>query len=286
MGVSIDLLIRQLVLRVKAGVNPIDPILAVLVGMALVMSAAWFVQLGTRNGGWVDVFWTFGAGAACVTAALWPGPAESVARQYLVAGLAAVWSLRLGSYIAHRVAKDTHEDRRYAGLRSEWGGNFQRNMCLLCIVQAPAAALLSLSVFVASHGGIGNEFGLRDFLGAAMLALGILGEGVADEQMRRFRKTAQRGDIMDKGLWGWSRHPNYFFEWVTWLAYPIIAFDPAVAWSWASLAAPVMMFLLLRFGTGVPALEKTMLESRGDRFRAYQQRVSAFFPLPPRKASA
>lgn len=280
------MLIRQHPWRVQSTVNPLDPFLAVLVGMALVMSAAWFVQLGTRNGGWVDVFWTFGAGAACVTAALWPGLAESVARQYLVAGLAAVWSVRLGSYIAHRVAKDAHEDRRYAGLRTEWGGNFQRNVYLLCIIQAPAAALLSLSVYVASHGGVGAELGLRDFLGAAMLVVGIVGEGVADEQMRRFRKTAERGAIMDKGLWGWSRHPNYFFEWVTWLAYPVIAFDPAVAWTWATLVAPVMMFLLLRFGTGVPAVEKTMLASRGDRFRDYQRRVSAFFPRPPRKLSA
>jgi steroid 5-alpha reductase family enzyme len=265
-------------------VNPLDPILTVFAGMAVVMTTAWIVQLGTRNGGWVDVFWTFGAGAACVTAALWPAPAEDQARQYLVAGLAAIWSLRLGSYIAHRVAKDKHEDRRYSGLRTEWGGAFQRNMYVLCIVQAPAAALLALSVFVAGHGGT-DGLGLRDALGAAMLVIGIMGEGIADEQMRRYRLTAESGGVMDKGLWAWSRHPNYFFEWVVWLAYPVIAFDPAVAWTWASLAAPVMMFLLLRYGTGVPALEKTMLASRGDKFRDYQRRVSAFFPLPPRKVS-
>jgi len=266
-------------------VNPLDPILTVLIGMALVMSLAWLVQRGTRNGGWVDVFWTFGTGAACVTAALWPGPAVDQSRQFLVAALAAIWSLRLGSYIAHRVAKDAHEDRRYAGLRTEWGGAFQRNMYVLCIVQAPAAALLSLSVFAASHGGEGG-LGLRDALGAAMLLIGIVGEGVADEQMRRYRLTAERGQVMDKGLWGWSRHPNYFFEWVTWLAYPVIVFDLSYAWSWATLVAPVMMFLLLRFGTGVPALEKTMLASRGDKFRDYQRRVSAFFPWPPKRTSA
>ena len=201
----------------------------------------------------------------------------------LVAVLAGVWSIRLGGYIAHRVVSDTHEDKRYAGLRTEWGGDFQRNMYLLCIVQAPAATLLSLSIFAASHGGA-PDLGLRDLLGALVLIIGIVGEGIADDQMRRFRKTGQHGAVMDKGLWGWSRHPNYFFEWLVWLAYPVIVFDISLPWTWLSLVGPAMMFLLLRFGTGVPTLEKTMLASRGDKFRDYQKRVSAFFPRPPRKS--
>ena len=266
------------------------PFIVVLCGMAGVMSAAWVVQLGTRNAGWVDVFWTFGTGAACIIAALWPdgmGPAgaASGARQVLVAVLVGVWSIRLGGYIATRVASDPHEDKRYAGFRTEWGGDFQRNMYVLCIVQAPAAALLSLSIFTASHGGAA-QLGIRDLLGALVLIAGIVGEGIADDQMRRFRKTASHGSVMDKGLWGWSRHPNYFFEWMVWLAYPVIVFDAAIPWAWLSLVAPVMMFLLLRFGTGVPALEKTMLASRGDKFRDYQNRVSAFFPLPPKAGVA
>ena len=262
----------------------VTPFLFVLAGMAVVMAMAWLVQLGTRNGGWVDAFWSFGTGAACVTAALWPDAAVNGTRQWLVAGLAALWSLRLGAYIAHRVAKDAHEDKRYAGLRTEWGGNFQRNMIALCLIQAPAAALLSLSIFAAAHGGAA-ELGARDALAVLVLAIAVLGEGMADEQMRRFRAKGQRGAVMDKGLWGWSRHPNYFFEWVGWLAWPVMALDPAVAWSWLTLVAPVMMFLILRFGTGVPALEKTMLESRGDLFRDYQRRVSAFFPFPPTGSS-
>lgn len=260
--------------------NPLTPFLAVLAGMAVVMTVSWLTQRATKNGGWVDVFWTFGTGAACVAAALWPEPAASSARQLLVAGLAAVWALRLGGYIALRVATSS-EDTRYANLREEWGVKFQANMFWLVIVQAPATAILSLSVFVAGHGG-GAELGLRDALGALVLVIAIAGEGLADEQMRAFKKQGRHGAVMDKGLWGWSRHPNYFFEWVGWLAYPVIAFDPAVAWTWATWIAPVVMFLLLRFGTGVPTLEKTMLQSRGDKFRDYQRRVSAFFPLPPK----
>jgi steroid 5-alpha reductase family enzyme len=266
-------------------VTQLIPLIVVLCGMAAVMSAAWVIQLGTRNGGWVDVFWTFGTGVGGIIVALWPGAAASDARQVLVAVLVGVWSIRLGSYIAMRVAGDAHEDKRYAGFRTEWGGDFERNMYVLCIVQAPAAALLSLSIYAASHGGAA-ELGIRDMLGAFVLVAGIIGEGVADDQMRRFRKTASHGSVMDKGLWSWSRHPNYFFEWMVWLAYPVIVFDISVPWTWLSLVGPVMMFVLLRYGTGVPTLEKTMLASRGDKFRDYQKRVSAFFPLPPKRRPA
>lgn len=262
----------------------LTPFLVILAGMGVVMLTAWAVQMGTRNGGWVDAFWSFGTGAACVAAALWPADAVSPERQWIVAGLAAFWSLRLGVYIAQRVAKDAHEDRRYAGLRREWGGNFQRNMVALCLVQAPAGALLSLSILPAAHAG-SPELGLRDALAVLVIVVAIIGESIADEQMRRFRKTGQRGAVMDKGLWGWSRHPNYFFEWLGWMAWPVMALDPAVSWTWLTLVAPVMMFLVLRYGTGVPALEKVMLESRGDAFRDYQKRVSAFFPLPPKGSS-
>jgi steroid 5-alpha reductase family enzyme len=256
------------------------PFLATLIGMAVVMLLAWLFQRIVRNGGWVDVFWTFGTGAACLTAALWPEPAANGNRQLLVAALAAVWALRLGIYIGHRVASEP-EDTRYSGFRKEWGANFQRNMMILVLPQAPATAILSLSVFAAAHGG-GPELGLRDLLGIAILVAAIIGEGLADEQMRRFRAQGIRGAIMDKGLWGWSRHPNYFFEWLGWLAYPAIAFDPSQLWTWVTWIAPVVMFILLRFATGVPATEKSMLASRGDKFRDYQRRVSAFFPLPPK----
>lgn len=264
--------------------NPLAPFLVILAGMTAVMLVAWLVQRAVRNGGWVDVFWTFGTGAACVIAALWPEPAANANRQVLVAALSAIWAIRLGVYVGHRVAT-TSEDARYAGFRQEWGANFHRNMLFLVLPQAPAAAILGLSVFAAAHLGP-VELGIRDALGALVLLVAIAGEGLADEQMRAFKKEGHHGAIMDRGLWGWSRHPNYFFEWLGWLAYPVIGFDPAEAWSWATWIAPIVMFIVLRFGTGVPATEKSMLASRGEKFRDYQQRVSAFFPLPPKGTSA
>ncbi|MCX7865337.1 MAG: DUF1295 domain-containing protein, partial [Novosphingobium sp.] len=101
---------------------------------------------------------------------------------------------------------------------------------------------------------------------------------IADEQLRRYRQDASRPAIMDRGLWGRSRHPNYFFDWLAWLALPVIAFTPASPGGWLTLLAPVVMYLVLRHGTGVPMLEASLLERKGDAFRAYQQRVNAFFP--------
>ena len=256
--------------------------LAVLFFMTLVMISAWLWQRRSGNAGWTDVFWTFGTGLSCIFAAFWPAEAASAGRQWLVAGLGAVWSLRLGSYMAMRVAGSDKEDVRYTELRDEWGDAFQQRLLRFALIQAPATALLSLSVFAAAHGGAG-ELGLRDLAAAALLFLSIAGEATADEQMRRYKRADDRPPVMDRGLWGRSRHPNYFFEWLAWCAYPVMAIEPANPITWLTLVAPVIMYLVLRHGTGVPMLEKSMAERKGAAFQRYQQRVPVFFPslTPP-----
>ena len=105
---------------------------------------------------------------------------------------------------------------------------------------------------------------------------------LSDAQLKRFREDpANAGRVCDVGLWRWSRHPNYFFEWFGWLAYPVIALSTGYAWGWASLLAPLFMYWILVYVTGIPPLEAQMLRSRGDRYRDYQLRTSQFFPLPP-----
>lgn len=254
--------------------------LTVLALMSVVMISAYLTQRATGNAGWIDVFWTFGTGVSCALAALWPGETQAEARTYLVAGLAALWSLRLGSYIAMRVAGADREDTRYARLREEWGAGFQRRVFQLAFIQAPTTALLAMSVFVAAHGG-DAALGPRDIAGALILLIAIGGEALADEQMRAFKARAAHGAVMDRGLWAWSRHPNYFFEWLCWCAYPVIAFDVSQPVTWLTLAAPALMYVILRYGTGVRMNERMMLQSRGDAFRAYQARVATFFPRPP-----
>ncbi|MDP3175006.1 MAG: DUF1295 domain-containing protein [Phenylobacterium sp.] len=257
-------------------------VLGVLAAMTAVMATAWAFQRQVGESGWIDVFWTFGTGACLTLAALVPAP--SGARQLLVAGLVALWALRLGTYVARRVASGP-ADARYLRLREQWGETYQRRLVALTLIQAPATALLAVSVVLAARRP-GDGLQVTDFLGAAILLVAIAGEALADAQLARFKADpANKGRIADAGLWGWSRHPNYFFEWMGWLAYPVIAFDPANPWSALSLAAPLVMYLLLTRGSGLPPLEASMLASRGQAYVAYQARVSAFFPLPPRKGT-
>lgn len=255
---------------------------AMLVALTCVMIAAWALQRRTANGGWTDVFWTFGTGAACVAAALLPFETPSV-RQLVVAGLAGLWGLRLGFHMQRRVAGAGEEDRRYAAFRRDWGGDFQRRMLQFALSQAPCGAILAGAVHVAAHNPA--PFGRpQDFAALALFAVAWIGESVADAQLARFKAVpANRGAIADVGLWAWSRHPNYFFEWLTWTAYAPLALAPGYPEGWWSLAAPVLMFVLLNFVSGVPPLERAMRESRGGAFDAYAARTSRFFPLPPRR---
>jgi steroid 5-alpha reductase family enzyme len=255
-------------------------LLLLLLALCAVMVLGWAFQRHRNNGGWTDVFWTFGTGAVCVAAAL-ALPGEP-ARQLVVAVLAAVWSLRLGFHILARVLGSDEEDRRYANFREDWGADFQRRMFSFLQTQALAGFVLAAAVFVAAHNPA--PFGsLLDYAALALFALALAGESLADAQLAQFKADpANRGRVADTGLWAWSRHPNYFFEWLVWVAVALLAIAPGYPQGWWALAAPVLMFVLLNYVSGVPPLELAMRQSRGAAFDAYAARTSRFFPMPPR----
>ncbi len=261
-------------------------IVAVLLGLVLAMSFAWVLQRLTGNCSWVDVVWSFGTGAAGVAFALAPlNGAGPNARQIAVAVLVAAWSVRLGGHIALRAAAG-QDDPRYADLRRQWGAQFQRRLYAFLMVQALVAWGLALSMLLAARNPAPGVR-LLDLLGVAILAVAVAGEAIADNQLRRFKlNPANRGRVCDAGLWSWSRHPNYFFEWLGWIAYPLFAIGSAWPWGWLALTGPALMFWALRYASGVPPLEAHMLRRYGEAFRAYQARVNAFFPAPPRKSPA
>lgn len=245
-----------------------------------VMTLAWIAQRLTGNAGWVDVAWSVGTGATGVLFALAPLGTPVQPRQIAVAVLVAAWSARLALHIARR-ASTAQDDPRYAALRQEWGAAYQWRLYLFLLAQAAVAWGLALSILLAARNPAPG-LQLTDLLGIAVLAVAVLGEAVADQQLHRFKADGRnRGFVCDTGLWAWSRHPNYFFEWLGWVAYPIFALGGP--WGWLALSGPALMYWTLRHVSGVPPLEAHMLRRYGDSFRAYQARVSAFFPLPPRR---
>jgi len=261
----------------------LEALAAIAVSLAILMGFAWVVQQRTGNSGWVDTIWTFSLGLVGAGSALWPVTgATPNARQWLVAALVAVWSLRLGVHIAIRTA-GISDDPRYAAFAQEWGVDSPRKMFVFLQNQGFGSIPLVFAIFVAARFPH-DALRWQDYLGALILLIGIFGEALADAQLKSFRTDpANKGRVCDVGLWRWSRHPNYFFEWFGWLAYPVIGLSTNYAWGWATLLAPVFMYWILVYVTGIPPLEAQMLRSRGDRYRDYQSRTSRFFPLPPFK---
>src|SRR6201994_4644513 len=214
---------------------------AIALSLSVLMASAWVVQRRTGNSGWVDTIWTFSVGLVGAASALWPlGGAAPNARQGLVAALVTIWSLRLGSHIAVRTW-GISDDPRYASFAREWGLNAPRRMFLFLQNQALGSIPLAFAIFVAARFP-DDAKRWQDALGALILFAGIAGEALSDFQLKRFReRPANKGRVCDAVLWRWSRHPNYFFEWFSWLAYPVIAISPAYGWGWVTLLAPVFM---------------------------------------------
>jgi len=256
--------------------------LVVAAALSLIMASAWYIQQKSGNSGWVDVTWSLGVGGIAFIASIaplehgWPQW-----RQIAVAVLAASWCLRLGLHIAKRTSASA-DDPRYRNLILQWGCDAARRMFWFLQSQAAVGIILVISILLAAHNS-NPSLRIQDLIGLAILTAAIVGEGIADHQLRAFKGGSRnRNAVCNVGLWRWSRHPNYFFEWLLWFAYPIIAIDFAGynPYGWLALTAPACMYWVLVHVSGIPPLEEHMLRSRGNAFRAYQKRTRPFFPLP------
>jgi steroid 5-alpha reductase family enzyme len=248
------------------------------ISLAAIMAAAWLVHRLTGASGWIDAIWTFGVGAVGVALALVFGaPSDGASwRAWMVAIFAAAWSLRLGLHIVARTIK-AGDDPRYRKLMQEWGKAAPRRLLAFLQAQAVAGAILALAIGLAAAApGVGLR--AQDAIGALLFLAALAGEAAADAQVARFKADpANRGKICDVGLWRLSRHPNYFFEWLTWVAFAILALG--ADWTgWLALLAPALMYWTLRYASGVPPLEEHMQRTRPERFAAYAARTPVFFP--------
>ena len=241
----------------------------------VLMLCGWHWQRRHDNAGIVDVLWAFGLACSALWLAL-SGSGALTARA-LVGALATAWGLRLAWHLWRRVRSEA-EDGRYRALRRHWDGD-QRKFLGFFLFQALLVVLFSLPLAaVVAHP---QPSPLQ--LGAAALlwVVSVLGEALADAQLARFRADpGNRGRTCDRGLWRYSRHPNYFFEWLHWCAWAIAAVGAPHAW--LGLLGPVLMYLFLRFISGIPFTEQQALRTRGDDYRAYQRRTPMFFPWFPK----
>jgi len=254
-------------------------LLAGLLFLALLMVAVWLLSLVLKNAGIVDVAWS-AAFAPVAAAYVWLGDGWWP-RDLLLLGMVTAWSLRLAWHLFVRVkAEHPHEDSRYAALRAHWGAAANVRMLLFFEAQALAALILTVPFAIAALNPA-PAFAPLEWIGASVWATGLIGEAAADRQLARFRtKPANRGQVCQDGLWAWSRHPNYFFEWVIWCGFALFALGSSGGWM--GLHVVPLMFYVMRYGTGVPYAEASSLRSRGDRYRTYQRTTNVFFPGPRR----
>jgi steroid 5-alpha reductase family enzyme len=238
----------------------------------------WARQLRTRDATSVDVAWSFSLTGMAVFYALFSQ--GDPARRALVGILGALWSGRLGWYLfATRLRKSRGEDGRYAALRAEWGADAPVRFLRVYVAQAVAATLFSLPLLASMRGGPLDAWAV---VGSLVWIVAVAGETIADRQLAAFRsKPENRGRVCREGLWAWSRHPNYFFEWIHWWAYVLIGHAAPL-----TFVGPVVMLALLLKGTGIPYNEAQALRSRGEAYREYMRTTSRFVPWPPSRPGA
>lgn len=238
----------------------------------------WVVSVIVRDASIVDSAW----GPAFAMVAL-SGAVLGVGsdRAWYTLGLVCVWGLRLGLHIFLR-NHGRGEDRRYRAMRAAAGDRFWwSSLFTVYLLQAAIAWVVSLPVQAIAWSK-GSPFGVLDLVGAALVLIGVAFETVADAQLARFgREPSNRDRVMDRGLWGWSRHPNYFGDAVVWWGLGVLALSTGLVWT---LIGPAVMTLFLLRVSGVTLLEKTIGERRPG-YAAYVARTSAFIPWPPKRRS-
>ena len=242
------------------------------------MVALWAASVRLRDASIVDVFWGPGFAAIGWTSVLVAGPS---ARGLLLAGLATAWGLRLGAYLARR-RRGQGEDRRYGAMRAAHGERFAVvSLFSVFLLQAALMWTVSLPLQAGAAVGAGATLGILDVAGAAVFAVGLGFEAVADAQLARFlADRSSRGRVIQEGLWRYSRHPNYFGDFLVWWGLGTVSL---AAGAWWALAGPALMTVLLLRVSGVTLLERTIGERRPG-YAEYAARTSAFFPRPPRRA--
>jgi steroid 5-alpha reductase family enzyme len=249
---------------------------ALAIGVA--MGALWLLSLGLRDASIVDVWW--GPGLALGGTTAWLASGASHPRATLIVALAWLWALRLGGYLLWRNA-GRGEDPRYQAMRRHWGPRFPLvSLGTVFALQGALQWLVSLPVQVAAAAPGAAPLGALDAAGVGLFSAGLAFETIGDVQLARFKADpASAGTVLQRGLWRYTRHPNYFGDALAHWGLFVVALGTPYG-PWTALSPALMTFLLLRV-SGVALLERS-IGRRRPAYAEYQRRTSAFIPLPPR----
>ncbi|HEV2481493.1 MAG TPA: DUF1295 domain-containing protein [Puia sp.] len=250
-------------------------IVCCLVACCAIMVAVWYWAKPIQNTGVVDIFWAFNF--VVIALILYTTTPGWLPRKSLLCTMVLLAGLRLGSYLGIRVMGRLHEEGGwYRQFRKAWYPYANRNFFWLFQAQALSNVVLAIPFFVVCANTRRAWSGF-ELAGTVLWVIAFLGESLADYQLSAFRKRPDnRGKVYNAGLWGYSRHPNYFFEWLQWMAWFLFALGSP--YGWLAVISPVIILWLLLKVTGVPNTEEQAVRSKGERYRSYQRDVSAFLP--------
>jgi steroid 5-alpha reductase family enzyme len=254
-------------------------LLAALSGLAVIFALFYLLARRINNYGIVDIVWSY---AFAVLALFYAAGASGwPVRRVVLATMVVLWSLRLGTHLCRRVmGHHPVEDGRYVQLRRDWAGNFGPKMFGFFQLQAASVVLLGAGFLLICRNPAPALQPL-EIAGIVLWVIALAGEALADAQLAAFkREPANRGRVCAVGLWRYSRHPNYFFEWLVWVAYFVFAL--ASPQGWIAVVGPASILYLLLRVTGIPLTEEQSLRSKGEAYRQYQKTTSAFVPWFPR----
>lgn len=254
------------------------PALAAWLLAAGLMLILWAISIPLRNAGLVDIGW---AGGLALIALLYFVLVDGyLLRRALVTAMGLIWGLRLGSYLLVRTV-GREEEGRYRYLRLKWGSAASFRFFFFFQFQAVLDVIFSLPLLLAAVNP-DPRLSILELVGFGLWLVAVAGEATADRQLQRFKdRSESAGQVCREGLWGYSRHPNYFFEWLVWVAFFLFALPSPRGW--IAIVCPALMLLFLFRITGIPANEQQALRSKGDAYRDYQRTTSPFIPWFPRK---
>ncbi len=250
---------------------------AVVAGMMFIL---WLLHFPLRNAAIVDVGWALGLALLAMIYAV--HGAGYWRRTLLFAPMVVIWGMRLGFHLLSTRVSGQPEEGRYVEIRRKWGSHIGLKFLLFFEFQALLCGVLSLPFLLAMHDPLKSDPAF-DYTGAAIWAVALLGEVTADAQLARFKKDPKnKGRVCNAVLWRYSRHPNYFFEWLIWVSFAIVALP--VRYGYLGLVSPALIFYFLFRVTGIPATEEQALRSKGEAYRKYQRTTSAFVPWFPKSS--